>query len=42
MKLVERAGYGKASVALANKNARTAWAMLTKGTDYDRSYGAAA
>ena len=42
MKLVERAGYGKASVALANKNVRTAWAMLTKGEDYDRYYGVAA
>lgn len=34
MALVDRAGYGKASVALANKNVRTAWAMLTQGTDY--------
>ena len=42
MKLVERAGYGKASVALANKNVRTAWAMLTRGEDYDRNYGVAA
>jgi len=34
--MVARSGYGKASVALANKNVRTAWAMLTKGTDYER------
>ncbi|HBV20849.1 MAG TPA: IS110 family transposase, partial [Nitrosomonas sp.] len=37
--LVSRAGYGKASVALANKNARTAWALLTKGGEYNRNYG---
>ena len=38
--MVERAGYGKASVALANKNVRTAWAMLTRGEAYDRLQGA--
>lgn len=41
MALVGRSGYGKASVALANKNARTAWAMLTRGTEYNLLQGAA-
>ncbi len=33
--LVARSGAGKAAVALANKNVRTAWAMLTQGTPYN-------
>lgn len=33
-RLVERAGVNKAAVALANKNARTIWAMLTRGESY--------
>lgn len=34
--LIERGGHGKATVALANMNVRTAWAMLTQGTEYRR------
>ena len=34
--LIQRAGHGRAAVALANKNARTAWALLTQGVDYNR------
>lgn len=32
--LIERRGFNKASVALANKNARILWAMATKGEAY--------
>ena len=34
--LIERAAPNRAAVALANKNVRTAWAMVTQGTDYQR------
>ena len=34
----ERRGKNVAAVALANKNARVAWAVLAKGTDIDREH----
>ncbi|OJW52812.1 MAG: IS110 family transposase [Alphaproteobacteria bacterium 41-28] len=34
-KCLERIGFNKTVVALANKNARTAWAIITKGLTYD-------
>ena len=34
-RLVDRVGYNKATVALANKNLRTAWALLQTGQPYD-------
>ena len=34
--LIERAGPNRAAVALANKNVRTAWAMVTQKTEYER------
>lgn len=36
--LVDRRGYKQAAVALAAKNARVIWALLVKGTVYER-YG---
>ena len=37
--LIQPAGYGRAAVALANKNVRTAWALLIGGTVYEKQYG---
>ncbi len=39
-KLVERRGKNKATVALANKLARIAWAVLTTGKAYEAKYAA--
>ncbi len=36
--LAARAGWQKAAVALANKNARILWAMLTRGTAFDPNH----
>ncbi len=33
--LLDRRGYNRASVALANKMARVAWSMLAHGTEYE-------
>ena len=35
LQLKERIGWQKTVVALANKNARILWSMLTRGTTYD-------
>ena len=34
--IIERNGVSRAAIALANKNVRTAWAMVTQGTEYQR------
>ena len=34
--ITERNGVSRAAIALANKNVRTAWAMVTQGTEYQR------
>jgi len=36
MDLIERNGHSRAAIALANKNVRTAWAMVTQGNEYQR------
>ena len=36
--LIERRHKNVTAVALANKNARTVWALLTKGEDYRAEY----
>ena len=36
--LERRRGHNIAAVALANKNARAAWAVLAKGSDFDREH----
>ena len=33
---IDRNGHSRAAIALANKNVRTAWAMVTQGTEYQR------
>jgi transposase len=39
--IIQRSGHSRAAVALANKNVRTAWALLTQGTSYSKTYNAA-
>ena len=34
--ITDRNGHSRAAIALANKNVRTAWAMVTQGTEYQR------
>ena len=34
--VIDRNGHSRAAIALANKNVRTAWAMVTQGTAYQR------
>ena len=41
-KLVQRRNPNVAAVALANKNARTVWALLAHDRDYQSGYAAAA
>ena len=36
--LKERSGWQKAVVALANKNARILWAVMTRGEDFDADH----
>ena len=36
MAITDRNGHSRAAIALANKNVRTAWAMVTQGTEYQR------
>jgi len=40
-RLMERRNHNVAAVALANKNARTVWALLAHGRDYEANYGVA-
>ena len=40
--VVARRHKNEAAVALANKNARIAWALLTQGSRYDSQHGMAA
>lgn len=36
LELIERNGHSRAAIALANKNVRTAWVMVTRGEEYQR------